>query len=123
MSTTTNLNLTINHPDSTEFSVFLEKIDDNFRKIDTFSGDIYGRSGTITISVSDWSNKTYVVNLIDMGNDDCVICQPKGRANKTVADNAGLVLEEVSGTTLTFTVSKLPTNSIVLDYFISRGKN
>lgn len=122
MSVTTNLGLTTNLPDSTSFSDYLSAVDTNFQKIDAFAGGAYAAEGSFTLETSGWSNNSCTVTLAGLGANDCVICQPSGRASKTIADAASLFLESVSGTTLTFTVSKTPTGAIALSYCIIRGK-
>lgn len=121
-TTTNNLGLAINLSEDTEFATYLAKNDENLSKIDAFAGKIYGKSGSFTILAGNWSDKTYTVSLVDLGENDCVICQPNGRANKTIADEAELFLDSVNGTNLTFSVSNVPSNDIELNYFITRGK-
>lgn len=120
MSETSNLGLTIEQTDDTKFGDFVDKLDANFSKIDEFAGKIYGTSGTVTLKLSSWSDTTYTLTVADLGDNDAIFFKPVTMNDKSIFDAANPHVT-ASGTTITFTVGTVPTASIDLEYFITRG--
>lgn len=130
MVTTPNLGLKLTeNSDDPFFEEWQPRIDgngtgddkSNFKKIDEFAGAIYGKSGTLTIAPSSWTDSTFTAAVPQLGADDAIFLTPATREDLTQANNARLFAEASTGS-VTITAEHTPTSTITFKYFISRGK-
>lgn len=129
MTYTPNLNLPLLDSDDEKFSDWSASINkyntgtDNksaFERIDEFAGHIYGRSGTLTLAVNDWSDGACSLELAELGEKDAVFITPATKADAELM-TAAQFFAEADGCTVTFTVQETPSEEINLKYFIVRG--
>lgn len=129
MAKTTNLGLNLTTDDQTTFKAWRESIDgngteenpSNMQIIDEFAGRIYGQSGTFTLNAADWSGNDYTVAVEELGADDALLVSGATAADQTRMGEANLFATASAGS-VTFTAETKPTEDIMLNYFIARGK-
>ena len=132
MSKTTNLGLTLvdtANEAATTFQEWQRNINTNgsgnelsdFQKIDAFAGAIYGVSGNVTLAASSWNDLVYTLTVNDLGDTDAIFFSPADAASKKSMEEASCFVA-ASGSVVTFTATIAPTEDIILNYFISRGK-
>ncbi len=130
MITTPNLGLKLTEEaDDPLFADWQKRIDgsgmeadkSNFKKIDDFAGEIYGRSGRLSIAQTDWKNSSYTVAVAELGANDALFLTPATREDQDKSAVARLFATASVGS-VTITAESVPTGTITFNYFISRGK-
>ena len=79
-----------------------------------------GISGTVTLTVGDWSDTAAIKTFEDLGENDLIQFFPSTRADKLAASDADIFIE-ASGQDVTFSATSTPTDSITYRYFITKG--
>jgi hypothetical protein len=129
MPKTTNLGLNLTTDDNTLFQTWRESIDgqgdadslSNMQIIDQFAGNIYGVSGTVTLSVSFWTDNVLALSVSALGVNDAIFFSPVSALDKTRLETANCLVT-AENNVVTFTAETAPTTDITLNYFIARGK-
>lgn len=90
---------------------------------------IYGKTGSVTLAVADWSSKACIKSFTDLRDTDTIFLTPRYRTDRTNAQTAELFAstQTAAGAALPtgqvrFSVETVPTAAIVLDYYIARGE-
>lgn len=79
-----------------------------------------GKSGTLTLSSGDFTNNQAQKTIADMGADDAIFFTPSTASDKTKIQDAEMFVSS-SGNVVTFTVETVPSSTINLKFFVSRG--
>ena len=79
-------------------------------------------NGSITLDGEALSGLSYTVTIEGLGANDTIMFSPASKADADVASECGLfVSAEEEGTSVTFTVDEIPSDTISLNYVILRG--
>jgi hypothetical protein len=95
----------------------------DFEIIDDFAGHIYGRSGVLTLTASNWdkTQKTYTCEVAELGATDAIFFAPSTSVDQDCLNKSKCTVNS-EGNTVQFTAMTVPATDIQLKYFISRGK-
>lgn len=132
MSKTANLGLELTTDENTTFESWRKAQNgegdgsaaapfSNAQLLDEFAGKIYGVSGIVTLTASEWTDGAYALNVAELGTDDAIFFSPVGAADKAAFETANVVASAEAGK-VTFTARTAPTTDVALNYFIARGK-
>lgn len=92
----------------------------NMQIIDNAIQKIYGTSGEVTLTASNWQNNSYALNISKLGVNDAVFFTPANLTSKTVLESANVFISS-NASIVTFSAQTAPTQDIILAYFIARG--
>lgn len=86
--------------------------------------DDLGIMGSVTIETENWDSNQATIPFGNLGQYDLIEFYPATQEDKTKALNANIFASaSVSGGSVTFTVAVEPTESIMFNYFITKGRD